>query len=1114
MRALVFAFCVFSCAFLHADTFTWNGGGGANNNWSEGNNWSGNAPATDGSASLIFAGGSATTANNDFFAGTAFAGITLNNTAGFTLNGNAIMLAGPLVSATATAEFTDTVSLPITLTANTALTANNLHHVTFTGIISGPHGLTKNGGGNITLNGANTYTGPTAISGGRVFFNSLRNLEEACSFGAPLTQEAGRITVNATFEYRGGEMASNRDLWFPANATFSHGGSGPLTLNGGIGGGGAPFIRGSGHLIFNGPVTNTASFDRTDPGTLSLYYPANTFPGFLNIYDGWVNVSNIANSGVVSPIGTGNRITFGQDGWDTTGGLRYFGDADASCNRALYIQSSRCSHGCNLQIANPNATVTFNGTVTTRLGSATPVDSAIPLWLSGDGKGVLASDLPAGLRIIKTGNGTWTLSGANSHTGRTEVTAGTLLINGSTAAASAVSVSAGTTTLGGTGTVHGALSVSANGTLAPGLSGCPGTFSAASASFNSARLIFDLQDPGDGPSDKIAIAGHVDFSGTSTLTLNLPSGGLPGGLYPLITYASCLGVPSLAQAYPNTVLITDSTNVALRVFDAGTVSELVWRGSESAEWDLGTANWSPSEILFANDLSVVFDDSTSVLNVIIPGPIEPSRVTVATTNNLYTLSATGTAGLSGSASLAKSGPAELTLAGNHSHAGLTSISQSTLTLTNGTLTSSSISIATNANLNQTADSVIAGAGVSLTIQGTASLRGANTYGGETFVGAFGIYNRNTTLYHNEALGSTSGGTTIIGGDGSLHNSLFLAPGVTVTNETLTIAGNGRASLAFPSAGSATWDGDIIAASGASYINCNQRGGTLYIGAPGTAATISGGNQIQFREDGTIVLNSRINLPGQQIVRDNTGTLVINSTNNVFARVRVAEGTVRLGADNALPPTVILDMGKGDANAGNKAYFDLDGHHQTITNIVEAHHDAFTGTDIGRQYITSALPATLTANIPVGATVNFIRRGSEIHGAVTLVKDGPGTLTLGQTNLTSGAFIVSNGVLRLSTGSAGPDCTNVTVAAGTLKLENPDALMPAANVTFPAGSPGTIDIAAGVNVTVSTLWFGESQKRAGTWGAPGGGAQNTDPRFTGGGTLTVRHDTGGTLFMLQ
>ena len=259
MRTIVFSFCVFSYAILHAVQFTWDGAG-SDNNWMTGGNWAGDAaPANDGTATLIFAGASATTAQNDYPAGTAFTGITLTNTAAFTLAGNAITLAGPLNSAANTGTaFRDTINLPIELAADTAVTLGASHHLTINGAISGAFRLTKtNSGGELTLNGLNTYTGPTTTAGGRVFFNTIADIGYACSFGAPTTPEAATIRVEGSLEYTGGNASTDRDFFFVNDQQFSVNGPGNLTLNGGIGGPRAPLFRGGRDIIINGPVTNT-----------------------------------------------------------------------------------------------------------------------------------------------------------------------------------------------------------------------------------------------------------------------------------------------------------------------------------------------------------------------------------------------------------------------------------------------------------------------------------------------------------------------------------------------------------------------------------------------------------------------------------------------------------------------------------------------------------------------------------------------------------------------------------------------------------------------------------------------------------------------------------------
>ncbi|HNX36696.1 MAG TPA: autotransporter-associated beta strand repeat-containing protein, partial [Kiritimatiellia bacterium] len=159
---------------LQAATFTWNGAG-TDNNWQTDANWNGGSkPSSDGSAALAFSGGTRTAAANNFDADTGFAGINLLNdassgkTAAFTLSGNRVTLGGNIVSTTSSAAITDTLSLPLLLNGTRTFTQNNNHHLAISGVIGetgGSYGLIKSGGGNLTLNGANTYTGPTVMSG-------------------------------------------------------------------------------------------------------------------------------------------------------------------------------------------------------------------------------------------------------------------------------------------------------------------------------------------------------------------------------------------------------------------------------------------------------------------------------------------------------------------------------------------------------------------------------------------------------------------------------------------------------------------------------------------------------------------------------------------------------------------------------------------------------------------------------------------------------------------------------------------------------------------------------------------------------------------------------------
>jgi len=96
--------------------------------------------------------------------------------------------------------------------------------------------------------------------------------------------------------------------------------------------------------------------------------------------------------------------------------------------------------------------------------------AAIALTVGGDNANTTyAGVLSAGGSLIKTGTGTWTLSGANSYSGATQVNAGTLSINtvatGATAQSLGKDTASSAVTLGGSGTSGTLLYTGGAGTL-------------------------------------------------------------------------------------------------------------------------------------------------------------------------------------------------------------------------------------------------------------------------------------------------------------------------------------------------------------------------------------------------------------------------------------------------------------------------------------------------------------------------------------------------------------------------------------------------------------------------------------------------------------------------
>jgi hypothetical protein len=137
----------------------WNGGG-ADSNWSTGGNWGGTAPTSP--VALTFGGTTRLTNTNNMAADTVFGGIQFNSTAGaFVLGGNAIGLSGDVVNNSASGQ---TVNIGLVLQQNTHLNAA-AGNITVGGAISGGFSVTASGSHVVTLDGSDSYSGGTTVSG-------------------------------------------------------------------------------------------------------------------------------------------------------------------------------------------------------------------------------------------------------------------------------------------------------------------------------------------------------------------------------------------------------------------------------------------------------------------------------------------------------------------------------------------------------------------------------------------------------------------------------------------------------------------------------------------------------------------------------------------------------------------------------------------------------------------------------------------------------------------------------------------------------------------------------------------------------------------------------------
>jgi len=173
----------------------------ADGNWSNSANWLGGNPPGPGDDLTFPATSTILASTNDLSSGISIVAITfLGN--GYTLSGNAITLGEVLCHQAGAAV--DEIAMPVTVNATIVVGANPGCAVKFSGGISGPGGINSSGGGPVTIDGANTYTGPTeaGATGGFLILDGTltgtSGVTVAESSGNPTLEGHGSFTANLT----------------------------------------------------------------------------------------------------------------------------------------------------------------------------------------------------------------------------------------------------------------------------------------------------------------------------------------------------------------------------------------------------------------------------------------------------------------------------------------------------------------------------------------------------------------------------------------------------------------------------------------------------------------------------------------------------------------------------------------------------------------------------------------------------------------------------------------------------------------------------------------------------------------------------------------------------
>lgn len=795
--------------------------------------------------------------------------------------------------------------------------------------------VTKAGAGTWILNTANTLSGPTTVSAGKLEVgnaNAFGTGAVTVASGAAIDLKgtavvnAGVLTLNGTGTGTGalinsGAAASYSGLLqLGSDSLIANTSSGTITLGntGSITGNGFKLTLGSssGSSSIAGSIDTGSSGSVTKQGAGTwILNGASTYGGGTTVSAGTLKAGSATAFGT-GPIGTSFTTTVngaidlnGQT--MTSTGMLTLGSISAQAG-LLNSSATPATYAGLITLVTSGYNYIDGGTGGLTISSTgSIVGNTKNLELLGNGE--LKSKLDTSVAgLYRTGSGTWTVSGDNTFSGGTNAMSGTLR--------------AGSAAAFGTGAV-----LAANGGAVDlnGQNLTTATLYLQGTGVSSSGAVFNSSSTGATYAGPVVLqAASSIVGGTGTITLNsataitgatfgLTLGGAAGGS---ITSNITTTAGTLTKADSGTwTLSGTNTYTGGTSINGGTLA----MGSANALNTTGTISFGGGTLRLFNTTDYSPRFSTAA-NQYYSLDTNGQNVTLAT--NLTSSGGTFT----------KLGSGTLTLTGANTYNGVTSVlggtlsiaadsalgtapvsASSSLTLDGGTLAvTSNMTLSTNRGItlgagNGTVDvangmtltygGVAAGASLTKTGSGTLLLSGANTYTGSTTVSA------GTLAVSNAAgLGTTAGGTTVASG------ATLDLQSVAVGAESLTLNGGTLKT----STGMSSLDGIVTL------------GGNSTVDVSGTALTLSGAlsgaYDLSKSGTGTLVL-SGVNTHNATNI--NAGTLQANSATALGSgTVAVASGSTLnyIVATGALTPANTFTGAGTIANLAYGQTLDLSG----------------------------------------------------------------------------------------------------------------------------------------------------------------------------------------------
>ena len=714
-----------------------------------------------------------------------------------------------------------------------------------------------------------------------------------------------------------------------------------------------------------------------------------------------------------------------------------------------------------------------------------------------------------GARLTKEGTGTLTLSGANTYTGVTTISAGMLSIgDGGTTGSVAGNITnnsvlifnrSNTLTFSGVISGSGILNMTGTGTLT--LNGNNTYTGATTISAGTLQKANNTNNHiPDGSALSILSGATFDLNGRSETVGSLAGAGT--------VTSSTTGTLTLAAGGDNT-----STTFS-GVIQNGTATSVALTKQGTGTLTLNGNNTSTGATTISAGILSLGDGGTT-------GSVAGNITNSAALNFNRSNDLTFAGVISGTGTVTKQGTGTLTLTGANTYTGATTISAGTLSIGNGSTTGSiaGASIVNNAALmfNRSNDltyaGVISGTGTLTKLgPGQLTLSGVNTYSGATAINGGTLFITADTGLGAVPGSATPGHLAFNGGILSFFNSITIS----INRGILLDAGGGTINL---TGNAGQYDGIIagtgrLTVSGANWltlggINTNTYSGgtTINIGAtlrvandtklgavPGSPTpghlvfnggtllatsnfTLNANRGITLNAGGGFFTGSTVTYQG---IIAGTGGLTVNggsgltlsgaSANTYTGVTTVIGSTLNISADGK------LGAEPGSATPGNIV---LDG--ATLIASATFTLNANRGISLG----------TFDANgINVGSGATLTYPGI-IAGAGTLSKGSSGTLILSGANTYTGATTVNAGTLAGAHANALRSTASVRVS-GTLRSDVALTLPPLTLI-------GRMNC-NGFNSTTGQLRLNTTwQTATGSWGSTTSGAVNQNDTYFNGAT---------------